>query len=126
MPIFSELLQKVAGDLVANPVILDKTLIGVVETDLIAKITVCDKSCRNNYDIIRIDIINRVMGKVDTHDINFGSLWGIKTIRPGFCVSPHIWVDKEEEWYAWKPNDSDLKVLHDAIKAYIDVFRKEQ
>lgn len=125
MSIFSDLLQKVAGDLVKNPVILDKTLIGVVDTDLRVKIIIDNKSCRDNYDTIKIDIINRVMGKVDAHNIEFGALWGVKKIRPDFYVSPHIWVDREEDWYAWEPDDSDLKVLHDAIKAYIDVFRKE-
>jgi hypothetical protein len=125
MSIFSELLQKVAGDLVTNPVIQNKTLIGTIDADLRAKITIDDRSCRDNYDTIRISIINRVEGKVDTHDIPFETLWGIKKIRPGFTVSPHIWVYKTEEWYAWEPDNSDLKVLHDAIKSYIDVFRKE-
>ena len=125
MSIFSELLQKVAGDLVESPVIQDKTLIGTIDADLRAKVIVIDKSCRDNYDTIRINIINRVEGKVDTHDITFETLWGVKKIRSDFYVSPHIWTYRDDEWYAWEPDDLDLKDLHDTIKAYIDVFRKE-
>ena len=104
---FRDELEKIFG----NDAVFDDTryvgraCIGSLAPDIRAKAEFITGGVADQYEAIRIKIINRHEGEIDVQTIRFEDLWGRKPI-PRFIdgVSPHMWVsDKKLEWYAYHP-----------------------
>jgi hypothetical protein len=78
----------------------------------------------DHYDALKITVLNRTEGPVDTLTLKLKDVLGSKPVprNPNFPngVSPHIWTnDGKSEWYAYQPTQADLKL----VSLYLDVFR---
>ena len=82
----------------------------------------------DNYEALKVTLINRREGEIDSTLLRFRDLWGIKKVNnPNFRegVSPHLWVcDGKPEWYAYTPNQADRQQLKTAVKTYLEVFQE--
>ena len=80
----------------------------------------------SQYDALKMTILNRREGEVDTLVLRFMDLWGKKqTNNPNFKdgVHPHLWDDGGQlQWYVWKPSEKDYKELSGAVNEYLEVF----
>ena len=82
----------------------------------------------DNYEALKVTLINRREGEIDSSLLRFRDLWGMKKVNnPNFRegVPPHMWVcSGKTEWYAYKPNEADRRQLKDAVRTYLAVFQE--
>ncbi|MDE6456253.1 MAG: hypothetical protein K2L38_10195, partial [Dysosmobacter sp.] len=82
----------------------------------------------DHYDALKITVMNRTEGEVDSLLVRFRDAWGRKAI-PGNPylkdgVFPHIWVNGgKAEWYAYQPTQTDRDLLRRQVSDYLDPFR---
>ena len=84
----------------------------------------------DHYDRLKVTLLNRNEGTIDSMVVKFGDVWGLKkTTNPNFRdgVNPHIWsYGKEIGWYVYQPGKEDYKVLSEAVKIYLQVFQEPE
>jgi hypothetical protein len=94
-----------------------------------AKIQFVTGNVSNQYNALRMDILNRNDGQVDTLRVRFADLLGNKQVsNPYFQngVSPHIWDDYgKADWYVYHPDLRDYEMLGEAVSDYLDVFQEQ-
>lgn len=80
------------------------------------------------YDAIKISIINRNEGEVDSAVIGLGDVLGLKKVsNPNFKngIYPYMWWNNGKlDWYVYKANPKDYESITDAVNNYLDVFRE--
>ena len=95
-----------------------------------AKVEMISGKVSNEYDRLRLRILNRTDGEVDTLTVRFLDVWGRqKTANPNFRsgVDPYIWEhDQKAEWYVWKPSQADYRKLTDEISRYLELFQEPE
>lgn len=81
-----------------------------------------------NYDRLKVTLLNRNEGPIDSAVICFKDLWGMKlTTNPNFRegVLPRIWDDYGKTgWCVYKPTKTDYKQLTEAVGTYLSVFQE--
>jgi len=91
-----------------------------------AKIHFASMNISSQYNALKMSILNRNEGVVDTLVLRFMDIWGKKqTSNPNFRegVHPHLWDDRGQvSWYVWKPTAGDYAELSAAVNDYLDVF----
>lgn len=124
MTFYERELEKIFGDsefLSADTVITGKTLITKIGEDLRAKVDFVTINVHKQYEGLRLSIINRTQGVIDSHQFNFVDIIGLKN---GFA--PHIWeTDGNAKWFRSEPTYSDYRKLQDAVEEYIAMFADE-
>lgn len=84
--------------------------------------------CADNYEALKVTLINRREGEIDSSLLRFRDLWGRKqTANPNFKegVFPHIWDNcGKAGWYVYQPNKTDYQQLKDAVQTYLAVFQE--
>ena len=84
----------------------------------------------DHYDRLKVTLLNRNEGTIDSMVVKFGDVLGLKkTTNPNFRdgVNPHIWsYGKESGWYVYQPGKEDYKVLSEAVKTYLQVFQEPE
>lgn len=82
----------------------------------------------DRYEMLKVTMLNRREGVIDSITLRFSDLWGRKKVnnpnfREGIC--PYIWKDGgKPEWYVYKPDADDYGQLSRAAGNYLDVFRE--
>ena len=87
------------------------------------------KSSTGTYDGIVMTMLNRKEGTIDTNTMKFRDIWGRKAVsNPNFKegIIPHIWENKEKEWYVYKLNQKDYQMLADETNQYIRLFQEAE
>ena len=74
----------------------------------------------NEYDRIKITLINKREAIIDTQTFIIGDLIGYKDIY-GNKKSPYIW-DCENNWYGYIPTTKDYITIATALNDYISCF----
>ena len=83
-----------------------------------AKLQIAAGTVADEYDRLRIKILNRQEGEIDILLLRFADLIGQRK------SNPYIWTYRgKTEWYAGQPNERDYRALTDAVRRYIDLFR---
>ena len=82
----------------------------------------------NQYDRLKVTLLNRNEGTIGSLVVRFKDLWGIKaTDNPNFRegVSPHIWDGYGKAcWYVYQPRKADYQRLAEAVDTYLSVFQE--
>lgn len=95
-----------------------------------AKIQFVTGRVSDQYNAIRVTILNCSEGQVDVLLLHFSDLFGVKhTSNPNFRngINPHIWdCDGRVDWYVYYPNQRDYEVLSNAVSNYLDVFKDKE
>ena len=87
------------------------------------------RSSTTTYDGIIMTMLNRKEGTIDTNALKFRDIWGRKAVsNPNFKegIIPHIWENKEKEWYVYKPNQKDYQILANEISQYVGLFQEAE
>ena len=85
----------------------------------------------NQYNALKLTVLNRTDGPVDTMVLRLKDLLGKKPVpnNPNFRdgVMPHLWDDYGKvEWYAYRPTAADYETIRQAAGEYLGVFRDRQ
>ncbi len=130
---FEQELGRVFGDgqVIRNPTYSGRNCFGTLGKDLRVRARFITTGYADHYDSLKITVLNRTDGPVDTLVLKLKDLLGKKSVpgNPNFRegVSPHIWDNYgKQEWYAYHPTAADYEVIRQAAKQYLDVFRDRQ
>ena len=130
---FERELGRVFGDgqVIRNPTYSGRSCFGTLGKDLRVRARFITTGYADHYDALKITVLNRTDGPVDTLVLKLKDLLGMKPVpgNPYFPngVVPHIWLDQgKPEWYAFQPTAADYEVIRQAAKQYLDVFRDRQ
>ena len=128
---FEQELRKLFADgvIIENPKFVGRACLGDLGGDLRVRAQFATSGYADHYDSLRITVLNRTDGPVDTLTLKLKDLLGTKPVpgNPNFRngVSPYIWVCQgKAEWYAYQPTPADFEVLRQAADDYLDVFRE--
>lgn len=128
MNTFERELKKIFTDCssISNPTFVGSACYGDLGADLRAKIQFITMGRADYYEALRIMVINRTEGQVDTVVMRFSDLLGKKrTASFPEGISPHLWKYRDEvKWYAWCPSPADYAKIREAAASYLDVFRQ--
>ena len=119
------------GQVIRNPTYSGRSCFGTLGKDLRVRARFISTGYADHYDSLKITVLNRTDGPVDTLVLKLKDLLGKKSVpgNPNFRegVSPHIWDNYgKQEWYAYHPPAADYEVIRQAAKQYLDVFRDRQ
>ncbi|RGX56795.1 hypothetical protein DWV16_00270 [Anaerotruncus sp. AF02-27] len=103
---------------------------GRLDGDLRVQAQFISLSIQSQFDALKISLLNRKEGVVDTAVLRFDEVWGIKkTANPNFRegVHPHLWQDGNELcWYVYQPTPADFETLSGQVDGYLAVFRDQE
>ena len=119
------------GQVIRDPTYSGRSCFGTLGKDLRVRARFITTGYVDHYDSLKITILNRTDGPVDTLVLKLKDLLGMKPVpgNPNFRngVAPHIWDNYgKQEWYAFQPTAADYEVIRQAAKQYLDVFRDRQ
>ncbi len=84
----------------------------------------------NHYDALKISLLNRREGVVDSVILRLNEVWGLKqTSNPNFRegIYPYLWEDGGDlVWYVYQPSASDFQKLRNVVNDYLEVFREPE
>ena len=130
---FEQELGRVFGDgqVIRDPTYSGRACLGTLGKDLRVRAQFITTGYADHYDALKITVLNRTDGPVDTLVLKLKDLLGMKPVpgNPYFPngVAPHIWLDQgKPEWYAFQPTAADYDTIRQAAKQYLDVFRDRQ
>ena len=130
---FERELGRVFGDgqVIRDPTYSGRACLGTLGKDLRVRAQFITSGYADHYDSLKITVLNRTDGPVDTLVLKLKDLLGKKPVpgNPNFRsgVTPHIWEDYGKfEWYAYRPTEADYETIRQAAKQYLDVFRDRQ
>ena len=114
-----------------NPACAGRACLGTLGRDLRVRAQFISTHISGEYDALKLTVLNRTDGPVDTLTLKLKDLLGKKPVpgNPNFRsgVTPHIWDDYGKfEWYAYRPTAADYDTIRQAAKEYLDVFRDRQ
>lgn len=113
-------------DGLANTTFVGSACYGDLGGDLRAKICFAINGIAHQYSSLKISVINRTEGMVDSITLRFSDLLGTKRMPgSGSIIWPHLWQnDGEIKWYGYTPSPADYAVIRNAAASYLDVFRQ--
>lgn len=130
MTFFEQELQKIFGkDTGLSHIrIVGNVCYGRLSGDIRMKAYYATGRVADNYEMLKITMLNRREGVIDSVSLYFSDLWGRKKVsNPNFRdgIYPYIWKDGGNvKWYVYQPNESDYRQLSQAAGSYLDVFRE--
>ena len=130
---FEQELKKLFGDgkIIDNPTCSGRACFGTLGKDLRVRVQFVTTKMADHYDALRLTMLNRTDGPVDTLTMKLKDLLGMKQVpgNPNFRngVSPYIWDDHgDANWYAFKPTAADYRKIRQAVGDYLEVFREQE
>ena len=117
------------SDLMDHPRFSGRVCIGELGKNLRVRAEFLSTCVANQYDAIRLTVLNRTEGVVDRTMLRFKDVWGKKPVpgNPNFRsgVLAHLWDDRGDvDWYAYHPTAADYDALRQSIGQYLSVFRE--
>lgn len=101
---------------------------GRLSADIRMKASFATDRVVDHYGMLKVTMVNRREGPIDSVALRFSDLWGRKRAdNPCFPdgICPHVWKDGGDmKWYAYRPTESDYRKLSRAVSDYLDVFRE--
>lgn len=131
--IFEKELRKLFedGKLIHLPQFVGRECVGALDGDLRVRAEFVTTGVACHYDAVKLTVLNRISGPVDTIRLELLDLWGKKPVpgNPNFPdgVAPHIWeYNGKIDWYAYRPTAMDYRRLKAAAESYLNTFRDRQ
>ncbi len=100
-----------------------------LDPELRARLEFISLNIANQYNALKLTVLNRTEGAVDVNILRFGDLLGKKKVsNPNFSdgVLPHLWDDYGKiGWYVYQPTQADYRMLPGALDEYRQVFQRQ-
>ena len=124
MNYFEQELRNIVGrcEYIRNPNYVGRACVGRLDDDFVVKMEFENTMIRDKYNALRITLMNRSEGEIDSQLIRFNELWGVKSFN-GNDIDPHIWKYNDEvSWYCYTPTNAELKALSQSVDDYLECF----
>ncbi len=112
------------NDVIKNPLIVGRTLTGILDEDLRVKLKLIASEVQGKYDTIRAVIINRTGGEVDSQNFLFADIIGMQQRKNGLPpIAPHMWDNNNPKgaWYI-PPTIEQKALIGDTVLEYTNMF----
>lgn len=130
MNLFEKELQTMFGDndILSDVKISGKTLIAKLDDNLRAKIQFATEMYADHYSALKLKIINRTEGEVDSVLFRFSDIIGKIERKNGLDpISPYIWKDGDNaDWYGFSPLPSERAKIADTVLDYAQMYQAPQ
>ncbi len=129
---FEQELRKLfgGGEIIRSPSFTGRACLGTLGKDLRVRAQFVTSGYADHYDTLKITILNRTDGPVDTMTLKLKDVLGKKSVsNPNFRdgIYPHIWDDYgKADWYVYRPTAEDYQTIRQAAGEYLGVFRDRQ
>ncbi|MBP7187241.1 MAG: hypothetical protein KBA55_10850 [Ruminococcus sp.] len=124
MTFFEEELRRIA-DMTAyieEPKIVGRSCIFRLTENITGKLTLTTCGMADKYEALKIDLINRNEGCIDTQYIQFVDVWGKMPFNSDF-ISPYAWTSYgKTEWYCVQPENEQYELLSEKVDEYLECF----
>ena len=126
MTTFEKELKKMFGscDFITDQTYSGKTMLGRLDDDLRIKISFVTTGYADHYSALRVKIINRTEGEVDSETFKFGDIIGKQNTSIS-RIDPYIWsYNGKDEWYL-PITDSQRELIADTVTDYASLYLDE-
>lgn len=91
---------------------------------LTGKIEISTGIMADHYDRLKIKVMNRSEGVIDSQVVTFEDILGRKQADYGDKISPHIfgYSSNEYSWYGMSLNTKDYTAIAETVNGYLDSF----
>ncbi len=121
MTVFEREMRRIFGEssyLSADTLFTNKVMLSPIGENLRAKVEFVTSGVVDHYNALKLSIINRTEGIVDTQVFKFKDIIGMKNGQ-----EPHIWADYDRvAWYMYTPTPSDMDNIQNEIEEYIGMY----
>lgn len=123
MNFFTQELKKIADrcEFIDDPKYVGKTCVFRLTDDVTGKMEFMTEGITDHYSALRLALLNRKEGVVDTQWIKLVDVIG-KINVGAYVISPHIWIDTDPEWYGLKPTVAHYNTLAQTVDGYLEMF----
>ena len=125
MDYFEHEMQMFFGEsalLSTDTVFSHRAMVSDIGKDLRAKVEFINTKIASQYDALKLSIINRTMGVVDTQTFKFSDIIGKKN---GY--DPYIWEnDGTAKWYGYRPNALEFERIQGKVEEYIEIYADQE
>ena len=111
-------------DIIKNPLIVGRTLTGILDEDLSITLKIIASEVQGKYDTIRAVIINRTGGEVDSQNFLFADIIGMQKRANGLePIVPHMWDNGNPKgsWYI-QPTIEQKAMIGDTVLNYAGMY----
>ena len=121
-----EMLIEVLGGAIDKykPIAIGDVLYIKLNKERRVKITLYNTWSSDNYDAVKIGVINKNDGEIDKRIVKFSELFKcMQDLTHPNKIGKHIWYSGGKyEWYG-KPTKEDLKAIRETVVNYIELMK---
>lgn len=123
MNFFTQELKKIADrcEFIGVAKYVGRACVFRLSDDVTGKMEFMTEGIADHYSALKLTLFNRKEGVIDTQRIKLEDVIG--NIRVGGDIrKPHIWIDRNPEWYGFKPTDAHYNTLAQVVDDYLEMF----
>ena len=98
-----------------------KAMLTIIGENLRAKVEFVTGRVSGQYEGLKLSIINKNEGVIDTQTFKFYEIIGLK--GPDKDRRPHVWDDNgKADWFVYKPTEAELTKIGSKVEDYIWMY----
>ncbi len=98
-----------------------RSMLSIISDDLRAKVEFITTRVAGQYEGLRLSIINKHDGVIDSQAFMFHEIIGLK--GPKKDQKPHVWDDNgKASWFVYEPSDAELENIGSKVEAYVWMY----
>lgn len=128
MNFFEQELRKVCAlsEYIEHPKFVGRACVFRLSGDLVGKLEFIPQKISNHFDTLRLSVISRSEGQIDSQVINLTELLGKKQHYDSI-VEPHIWSDNgRPRWFGFTSNGHDYTAMAESADNYLSCFSDQE
>lgn len=128
MTFFEKTLRQMFGEseVLPDPEFSDKTLLAKLDEDFRVKVSFTTLGVADHYEALRVRIINRTEGEVDSQVFKLDTvLDGKHTDHPYLSGVQICDYGLGFEWYGYHPSANDLKQIAQTMADYVSMYQSQ-
>lgn len=98
-----------------------KAMLSIINDDLRAKVEFITTRVAGQYEGLRLSIINKHDGVIDSQAFMFHEIVGLK--GPKKDQKPHVWDDNgKPDWFVYEPTTEELEQIGSKVEDYVLMY----
>ena len=98
-----------------------KAMLSIISDDLRAKVEFITTRVAGQYEGLRLSIINKHDGVIDSQAFMFHEIIGLK--GPKKDQKPHVWDDNgKPDWFVYEPTTEELEQIGSKVEDYVFMY----
>lgn len=128
MNFYEKQLKRMFSDLdtqSGDTVYAGKAMLSIISDDLRAKVEFVTGRMASQYEGLKLSIINKNEGVIDTQTFMFYEIIGLKGSARD--RKPHVWDDNgNANWFGYEPTSAELEKIAAKVEDYIFMYADQE